>query len=342
MMAMTEDPLTILTTVAIPEDEATRVQAVSPRIDLHSHPTRDFDTIPEELLDSVEILYTMYTLPEPDQTPNLRWVQVHTSGIDRFQGHALLDTDIAITTMSGSSAPQMAEFALMSILALGHRLPQIMSSTAEEQWADGRYSRYEPHELRNSTVGILGYGSIGREVARMCRALGATILATKRDLKRLSDDGYSLEDLGDPEADLPDRLYPPEATRSMVSLCDFVVITLPLTAKTQGVVNAEILKAMKPGAYLIDISRGNILDHGALIEVLNSGHIAGAALDVYPVEPLPASSPLWEMNNVILSPHLAGSTPHYFTRAMDLFTLNLGHYLADRPLLNRYDPAQGY
>ena len=337
-----EAPIRILTTISIPETEIARIRAVSPRIKLHTHPTRDFGTIPEEFLDSVEILYTMHTLPEPDQVPSLRWVQAHTTGIDQFHGHALLDSDIILTTMSGSSAPQMAEFALMCMLALGHRLPLISSSSAEEQWMDGRYTRFEPRELLDSTVGILGYGSIGREVARLCRAFGARIVATKRDLKHLVDEGYALEGLGDPTADIPDRLYPPEATRSMVSLCDFVVIALPLTAKTQGAVNADVIKAMKPGSYIIDVSRGNILDHGALIEALSSGHLAGAALDVYPVEPLPKSSPLWEMKNVILSPHLAGSTPLYFTRAIDLFTLNLGHYLADRPLVNRYDPAQGY
>jgi phosphoglycerate dehydrogenase-like enzyme len=339
---MTDDPITILSTISIPETEVKRIQAVSPRIELHVHSTRDYSVIPEELLDSVEVLYTMYTLPESDQVPNLRWIQVHTTGIDQLHGHALLNSDVMVTTMSGSSAPQMAEFALMCVLALGHRLPEIMSSSAEEQWAEGRYRRYEPHELFDSTVGILGYGSIGREVARQCRAFGAKVLATKRDLKHLTDVGYGLEGLGDLESDLPDRLYPPEATRSMVSLCDYVVIALPLTSKTQGAVNADVIKAMKPGSFLIDVSRGGILDHGALIEALNSGHLAGAALDVYPVEPLPESSPLWEMKNVILSPHLAGSTPLYFSRAIDLFTLNLGHYLTDRPLLNRYDPAQGY
>jgi phosphoglycerate dehydrogenase-like enzyme len=309
---------------------------------VHVYPTRDYTQIPEELLDTIEVLYTMYTLPDADQVPNLSWVQAHTSGIDQFQGHPLLSSEVVVTTMSGASAPQMAEHVLMSILALGHRLPEIMKASPKDQWAEGRYTRFEPIELTGSTVGILGYGSIGREVARLCRALGASVLATKRDLKELSDDGYRLEELGDPEAEFPNRLYPPEATRSMASLCDFLVITLPLTSKTQGAVSAEVIKAMKPGSFLIDVSRGKILDHGALVEALNNGHLAGAALDVYPVEPLPESSPLWEMKNVILTPHLAGSSPNYFARAIDLFTTNLGLYLSDRPLLNRYNPTTGY
>jgi phosphoglycerate dehydrogenase-like enzyme len=339
---MSDDPINILATVAIPEAEAKRIRAVSPRIDLHVLPTREYGEIPEELLDSVEILYTMHSLPLPDQVPNLRWIQAHTTGIDQFQGQSLLNAEVVVTTMSGSSTPQMAEFVLMSILALGQRLPEILNSSHETQWAEGRYARFNPRELYGSTVGILGYGSIGREVARLCHAFGASILATKRDLKKLTDDGYVLEGLGDLEADLPDRLYPPEATRSMVSLCDYVVIALPLTTKTHGAVNADVIKAMKPGSFLIDISRGGIMDHGALVEALTSKHLAGAALDVYPVEPLPESSPLWAMKNVILSPHIAGSTPEYYSRAIDLFAANLERYLTDQPLLNRYDPAQGY
>jgi phosphoglycerate dehydrogenase-like enzyme len=339
---MNDDPLQILSTISFPEPELERIRSVSPRINIHLHPTREYGQIPEDVLDSIEVLYTMRSLPEPDQVPNLRWIQAHTAGIDQFHGHALLNSDVLITTMSGASTPQMAEYVLMSVLALGHRLPEIMHASAIDQWAEGRYSRFEPKELAGSTIGILGYGSIGREVARLCRTLGASVLATKLDLKQLNDEGYRLEELGDPEADLPDRLYPPEATRSMVSLCDFLVITLPLTPKTQGMVGEEVIKAMKPGAYLIDVSRGKILDHGALIEALNNGHLAGAALDVYPVEPLPESSPLWEMKNVILTPHLAGSSPSYLVRAIDLFTTNLGLYLSDKPLLNRYNPATGY
>jgi phosphoglycerate dehydrogenase-like enzyme len=128
----------------------------------------------------------------------------------------------------------------------------------------------------------------------------------------------------------------------MVPLCDFLVICVPLTPKTQGMVNTEILKAMKSTAYLIDISRGGVVDHGALVEALGGGRLAGAALDVFPVEPLPESSPLWGMPNVMLSPHLAGSSPHYLERAVALFCQNLQRYLSDRPLLNVYDPQRGY
>lgn len=338
-----EKPVQILFTVSYPTDLLKRIRELSPDIKLHSHPTRNADELPEDLLHRIEVLYTISTLPDPDLVPNLRWVQSHYAGIDHIADHPLVRSpEVVVTTMSGASAPQMAEFALMGMLALGHRLPQIMRSTPEARWDEARYTRFEPVEVRGSTVGIIGYGSIGREIARQCHALGAEVLAIKHDLKELVDQGYMLEGLGDPQADIPKRIYPPEAVKSMVSLCDFVVVTVPLTSETTGMIDESVFKAMKSRAMLIDISRGSVVNHGALIEALNSGHLAGAALDVYPIEPLPESSPLWELDNVILSPHLAGASPHYMSRAVDLFAANLQRYLSDETLLNVYTPEEEY
>lgn len=128
----------------------------------------------------------------------------------------------------------------------------------------------------------------------------------------------------------------------MVELCDFVVVTVPLTPETRGTISEEVIRGMKPTAYLVDISRGGVVDHGALIEALNAERIAGAVLDVYPVEPLPEGSPLWEMKNVILSPHVAGASEKYLERATELFAENLARYLAEKPLLNQFDTERGY
>lgn len=342
MTEPSERKIHVLLTMTFPQQLLDRIQAISPDLKLHIHQARDAAALPEDLLNQAEVLYTIGALPEPDQAPNLRWVQIHYAGLDHIDGNPLLSADVTITTMSGASAPQMAEFALMSMLALGHKAPVTLRSKPAEQWVDSRYTRFQPTELRGSTVGIVGYGSIGREIGRLCKQFGANILATKSNLKQLQDPGYLLEGLGDPAADLPDRIYPPEALRTMVPLCDFLVVCVPLTPKTQGMVNAEILKAMKTTAYLIDISRGGVVDHGALVEALNGGRLAGAALDVFPVEPLPESSPLWGMPNVMLSPHLAGASPHYLERATALFCMNLQRYLSNQPLLNVYDPQRGY
>jgi len=339
---MSESDIHLLLTVAFPPALIERLQAISPRLKMTTHPTSDAEDLPEDLLQEIEILYTLSALPDADLVPNLRWIQAHYSGVDHIIGHPLLSSDLMITTMSGVSAPELAELTLMFILTLAHRILKITQSTPEERWAPGRLKRYQPQELRGSTVGIVGYGSVGREIARLCQTFGASVLATKRDLKHLSDDGYSLEGLGDPESEIPDRIYPPQALRSMVSLCDFVVVTLPLTQETQGIYDEAVFEAMKPSAYLIDISRGGIVDHGALVEALNLDRLAGAALDVYPIEPLPESSPLWEMKNVILTPHIGGSSPHYLERAIQLFSVNIQHYLSEMPLFNLYDPSREY
>ena len=332
----------VLITLPFPDTLVERLRTVSPLLQIHVHPAREPQDLPADLLPDVEVLYTHRALPEPEKVPNLRWIQLHFAGLDQIADHALLRSNVAVTTMSGASAPQMAEFALMSMLALGRCLPRLMRDKASKRWAEDRFERFRPRELRGSTVGIVGYGSIGREVARLCRAFGASVLATKRNLRQLADSGYLLKGLGDVDARLVDRLYPPQALPSMAALCDFLVITVPLTPESRGMVDRHVLQSMKASAFLIDISRGGVVDHGALIEALNEKRLAGAALDVYPVEPLPETSPLWEMGNVIISPHIAGASDIYYERATDLFIENLRRYLADQPLLNRYDPQRGY
>ena len=156
------------------------------------------------------------------------------------------------------------------------------------------------------------------------------------------DTGYIPQGFGDSGGDLAWRIYPVEALRSMVKECDFVVVTLPLTSKTRNLVNAEVFSSMKPSAYLVDVSRGGIVDQSALIDALKDHKIAGAALDVFAKEPLPSDSPLWKMPNVIVTPHIAGVTPHYDERAVDFFEENLRRYLAKEPLLNNFQPELGY
>jgi phosphoglycerate dehydrogenase-like enzyme len=334
--------INVLITLPFPEPLIDRLEAVSPQLKIHVHHAQSAEDLPKELLPEIEILYTLSALPEPEAAPRLRWVQLHLTGVDHLVEYDLMHSEVMVTTLSGASVPQVAEFALMCILALSRRLPTMIDDVADVRWMGERFKRYRSVELRGSTLGIIGYGSIGREVARLGRAFGANVLATKSDLKNLKDGGYALEGLGDPEAELPDRLYPPQAVTSMVSECDFIVVTVPLTPQTRGLVDAKVFKKMKPTAYLIDASRGGVVDHGALVEALNEKRLAGAALDVYPVEPLPESSPLWNMPNVILSPHVAGASEKYYKRAVDLFIENLHRYRAGRPLLNLYDPERMY
>jgi phosphoglycerate dehydrogenase-like enzyme len=156
------------------------------------------------------------------------------------------------------------------------------------------------------------------------------------------DPGFVLPGLGDPEGRIPLRLYPPAALHRMLGECDFVVVCAPLSGETRFLFTAEAFAAMRTGAYLVDLSRGGIVQGEALCDALTSGTLAGAALDVTDPEPLPANSPLWAAPNLIISPHIAGGSPEYDRRAMELFAENLERYLAGQPLLNRFDPEKGY
>lgn len=333
----------VLVTLPFNEQHINELREISPRLRLLFQPARRAEDVANEIWSRSEVLYTDNILPTPEQVPSLRWLQCHYAGIESlFDSPLLQKKDLMITTLSGAAAPQMAEFALTMMLALGHRLPEMNQAQTKADWPKDRWERFNPVELRGSTVGIVGYGSIGREVARLVRAVGATVLATKRDVMHPEDTGYSLPELGDPGGDLFHRLYPPQALRSMLHECDFVVVTLPLTPQTRNIIGAGELAAMKPTAYLIHLARGTVIDPAALLSTLQERRIAGAALDVFHEEPLPANSPLWRLNNVILAPHMAGVSSHYNERAIQLFADNLKRYLSGAPLLNRFDPEKGY
>jgi phosphoglycerate dehydrogenase-like enzyme len=319
-----------------------RLRAVSSGLKITARPLGDDPDPPEELLSQVEILCTFDFLPDPEDAPNLKWVHFLSAGIDRHLDHPLLESEVRVTNSSGIAASQMAETTLALSLALARRLPRLLRDKAAKKWPEDRFGRYQPGELRDSTVGIVGYGSVGREVARLFDSFGATVLAIKRDLKQLRHKGYMPEGLGDPEADLPTRIYPPEAIASMASLCDFLVVCVPLTAQTRGMIGKRVFEAMKPSAFLIDMSRGGVTNHGDFISALNEEGIAGAALDVFPIEPLPESSPLWELPNVLISPHIGGYSKSYFERAAILLAENLRRYIEDQPLLNQFDSQLGY
>jgi len=337
------DRVEVLITIPFPDSLIQKIQDVSPRLRVTVKPVDEAKEISSDLWAEAEILYTDFVLPEPDQVQKLKWIQFDYAGVEFLQDSAIVNKpDMVLTTLSGASMPQMAEFVLTMMLSLGHHLFDIFSHQTNKDWPEDKWSKFQPLELRGCTVGIVGYGSIGREVARLLGPLGVKVLAAKKDVMRPQDTGYSPEGLGDPEGDLFHRLYPIQAVRSMFRECDFVVITLPLTHETTGLIGKEELAAMKPSAYLVDVSRGGVVDQKALLDALKEGKLAGAALDVFPEEPLPAESPLWQQPNVIITPHIAGASASYKARAVELFTENMERYLNGVPLYNRYDPQKGY
>jgi phosphoglycerate dehydrogenase-like enzyme len=333
----------VLITLPFPEHLVAQLSSVSPRLHITVHKASKPEEVPTDLWQRVEVLYTDSVLPKPEQAPKLRWIQFHWAGLEKFMDAPILKKPgLQATSLSGAAAPQMAEYVLLMLLAFGHRLPELLENQRKIEWPRDRWKRFTPLELNSSTVGIVGYGSIGREVGRLLHEFGATVLATKRDAMQPEDTGYTPEGLGDPQGGLVSRLYPPQAVRAMLKECDFVVITVPLTSDTRDLIGAEELAAMKSTAYLVDVSRGGVVNHSALVSALRERRIAGVALDVFPEEPLPSDSPLWKMPNVIITPHISGITPHYDQRAVDLFAENLHRYLAELRLYNLIDVRSGY
>jgi phosphoglycerate dehydrogenase-like enzyme len=319
-----------------------KLAAVSPILNITQ---RDVKT-PEEMKDiasDADVLYALQTFPSPEAAPRLRWVQLHSAGVDPILADPLYtQTEVIFTTTSGIHTIQIGEYVMAQVLAFAHRLPIMLADQAAAHWPKGRWDRYVPDELYGATLGIVGYGSIGRQIARLAQGFGMRILAIKRDARRLDNDHFSLPDTGDPQAEIPDRIYPAQALHSFLGECDYVALTIPLTGDTRHLIDAPALAAMKPNAVLINIARGSVVDETALIDALQTRRIAGAALDVFSQEPLPEDSPLWKLPNVILSPHISGFSDQYDARAMEVFTENLRRFIGGEPLLNLVDRAREY
>jgi phosphoglycerate dehydrogenase-like enzyme len=338
---MTEQPVHVLCTLRFTDAQLDRLRAVSPRLVVEQRTCRSAEEVTQALDPTVAVLYTVRPVLDLTHAPNLAWVQAHSAGVDYFIDTPLWQSSIPITTMSGIHATTIGEYVLTMMLALTYRVPRMLSYQHQTEWPGDRWAWFARHELRGQTVGIVGYGSIGREVARLAAGFGMRILAMKRSPDP-ADHGWRLPGTGDPEGRLPERFFQPDQAREMLAGCDFVVLALPAAPSTERFIGEAELRAMKPTAYLINIARGSVIDEAALVRALREGWIAGAGLDVFEHEPLPADSPLWQLENAILSPHVAGFTVNYDRWATELFADNLGRYLAGQPLLNLVDRKRGY
>ncbi len=333
----------VLVTVPFSETLIRKMSSISPKVNISAFNAQSIHDIPTEVWNKIEILYTGNILPLPEIVPNLSWIQFHFAGIDRYLEEPIVKKPgIQITTLSGAAAPQIAEHVLAMMLAMSRKLPSLLNNQRNSGWPKDRFDRFEPFELNGRTVGIIGYGSIGRQIARLLQPFGVEILATKQNVMDPQDHGYIQEGFGDRDGDLVKRLYPPQALKSMLKECNFVIVTVPLTKQTLNLINSKTLSELKPGSYLVDISRGGIVNINDVIDALKSGQLFGAALDVFPDEPLPQNSPLWQTPGMIISPHISGGSQFYDERAANLFEENLQRYLTGLPLYNLFDPNRGY
>jgi phosphoglycerate dehydrogenase-like enzyme len=279
-----------------------------------------------DFLPDAEILLTMGRLdPEiMERAPKLRWVQSLSAGIDKLPLESFIRRNIIVTNGKGVHTVQMSEFTLGVMLQWVRSTNKILKHQQEKIWD----SKLSLDELYGKTIGILGAGAIGEAVARKCQAFDMRVIGFNRS--------------GAAQPHFNEILSGDNGLITLLQKSDFVVLLLPSTAKTRHLIKREQLQQMKSSAFLINIARGDVIDEEALIEALQNGTIAGAALDVFEQEPLPEASPFWTMDNVILTPHIAGATAHYIERAAPIFYHNLKQYIAGQSLMNVVNLREGY
>jgi phosphoglycerate dehydrogenase-like enzyme len=261
------------------------------------------------------------------RTPNLKWVHSATAGVERVLIPAALERGLAITNARGVFSDPIAEYVLMAVLAVSRRLPQLLELQSERTWQP-----LEGREMSDLTIGVVGLGSIGRRVAELAVRFGCRVVAIRRHTGGESAEGVE----GIAEVLTPDHL--PE----LMAQSDFVVLALPLTTDTQDLFNDAMFANAKPGAWLINVARGALVDERALVRAVREGRLGGAVLDAFREEPLPSDSELYSTPNIIVTPHTSWSSGRVLDRSIELFCDNLGRFARGEPLLNLVDPGAGY
>ncbi len=322
-----------------------RVRAVSPRLVVTQKSVHD-DWEPTDTArffdGDEEILYCFMPPRELTVAPRLKWVQLHSAGINQLTKHSILKTDIRITTSSGIHAVPIGEFSIAMMAALARKIPLIVRKQDHAEWPSDKWRLYLGAELHGKALGIIGYGSIGRHAARIAKqGLGMRILALSRGGEK-RDCGYVEPGVGDPEGELPDMWFTRNQLYDLLGQSDFLLVATPLTDETRDLIGERELRQMKPTAFLVNIARGGIVNESALVQALKENWIAGAGMDVFEKEPLPAESELWKCENAIVAPHVSSATPHYDDRAVELFCENLRRYLRSDELLNLVNRERGY
>jgi phosphoglycerate dehydrogenase-like enzyme len=263
----------------------------------------------------------------------LRWIHSGAAGVASLLHPELLQHGVVLTNSAGVHGPAMAETALGMVLYFARGLDHAVAAQQRGRWDTAAFEQLDSgvREINGATLGVVGFGGIGRELAQRARALGMRVIAARRTAAHgaAADDGAEV-------------LYGADALATLLRESDFVVLAVPSTPATRGMMGTAELALMRRDAVLINIARGDVVDEGALVAALEGGRLRGAALDVFTTEPLPADSPLWSQPNVLVMPHVSATTPRYWQREFDLMLDNLARYFRGQPLRNVVDIAAGY
>jgi phosphoglycerate dehydrogenase-like enzyme len=291
-------------------------------------------SVPSEVLREVKDAEVYFGFGIPREifraAPSLRWVHSAAAGVRASLFPEMRESAVLLSNSAGIYAEPLAEWAIAAMLYFARSLDVAATGKRNAEWSYERMAGFghQLRELAGSTVGIVGYGGIGSAIGRRAAALGMTVLAVR-----------SRTTAAPPEVV---RIYTPDRLDALLPRCHYIALSLPETADTMGLIGTEELALMPSEAVLMNLSRGGIVDEDALVEALRSGRLRGAALDVFREEPLPAGSPLWDLDNVLITPHAGSITPRFWERQTALMVRNIGNYLAAARLENAVDKGRGY
>jgi len=297
-------------------------------LDLLVLPTDNEARLDEATLAAIEIacfigvweadaVFTRRFLGSTLRAPQLAWLHLPNAGVDHPVFTQLLAKGVRLTTSSGATAEPIAQTAMAGVLALARGFPRWWAAQQRREWAPHPDA---PADLRGQTMIVIGVGAIGNEIARLARAVGLRVVGVRRSPRRAEDH--------------VDEMIAPAALAEQAAHADWLVVACPLTDETRGWIDAAMLAALPRGAHVVNVGRGPVIDEEALIDALRAGQIGGAYLDVFAEEPLPPTSPLWDLPNVILSPHNSAAAAGNPARVAEIFFRNLEHWLRNAPLEN--------
>jgi phosphoglycerate dehydrogenase-like enzyme len=326
--------MNILIDAPLPDEAAAKLRSLSRRVRL-------LRGLTPANLRLAEVIYTEAADFDPSSAPALTFVQTNTSATNPQRRSAVFRTSVPLCNAAGAYSPAVAQFALGLLLGGVRKLSLSHGFKASRTWPQDE-TPWCGDELRGAVVGVVGYGSIGREFARLANALGMTTVAYKRDPAARRHAGFRFAGTGDPQGKLPTRWFGPGELHRMLALCDHAVVTMPDVPGTERIVGRRELAALKPHAQFVNVGRGSVVDEAALVDCLQRGSLAGAALDVFSEEPLPSDHPLWTAPNLVMMPHVASWCRQQSALAAEVLVENVARRLARRRLLNVVDKERLY
>lgn len=289
----------------------------------------NYEGIDGQLVDT-EILLAWSLRPgQVKAARNLRWIHSPVAAVHLLMIPEIVQSDIVVTNAREINGSVVAEHVIGQIFALAKCLATAVRMQQRRAWGQDAVWRERPKEIAGATLGLIGVGSIGSEVARRAAGLGMRVLGARENPSKPKPEGV-------------ERIFALQQMDELVSVADYLVLAAPVTPRSRLLMNAERIAGMKPDSCLINVGRGPLIDDAALAEALHAGRIRGAALDVFVKEPLPEDSPYWDLENVLITPHTAALSEHFWERQYDLLRENLRRYLAAEPLLAVVDKSKGY